>query len=101
MTPAKLQAEIQSLEQQRAQLYRHDGQPKEIRRIEDAITDLQWQLEHHHTATTFDQALQLQRQQRDDFIQQLQKYPRYAGPRMKRLLKKTNIGVLESLLRKE
>ena len=52
-----------------------------------------------HTATTFDQALQLQRQQRDDLIQQLQKYPRYAGPAIKRLLKKTNIGTLESLLR--
>ena len=52
-----------------------------------------------HTATTFDQALQLQRQQRDDLIQQLQKYPRYADPQMKRLLKKRNIGTLESLLR--
>ena len=49
MTPAKLQAKIQRLKQQRAQLYLHDGQPKEIRRIEAEITDLQWQLEHHYT----------------------------------------------------
>ena len=49
-TKEKTQAKIQRLKQQRAQLYRHDGQPKHIRRIEDAITDLQWQLEHHYTA---------------------------------------------------
>ena len=45
----KTQADIQRLKQQRAQLYRHNGQPKEIRSIEDAITDLQWQLKHHYT----------------------------------------------------